>query len=117
MKIQKRTKNKTRKREKGGAKAALYECYNGKKIENKQDQLNKYLYEKGAMIRNLFGILICRKYCSYASADMVKVLNVAEKNDAAKTIANVMSRGSARKVLLSKRMISKKWFDNCPFRA
>lgn len=69
------------------------------------------------MIRNLFGILICRKYCSYASADMVKVLNVAEKNDAAKTIANVMSRGSARKVLLSKRMISKKLFDNCPFRA
>lgn len=60
------------------------------------------------MIRNSFGILICRKYCSYASTDMVKVLNVAEKNDAAKTIANVMSRGSARKVLIAhlKEMIS-----------
>lgn len=49
------------------------------------------------MIRNSFGIF--RKYCSDASVDMIKVLNVAEKNDAAKTIANVMSRGSARKVL------------------
>ncbi|XP_034311164.2 DNA topoisomerase 3-alpha isoform X1 [Magallana gigas] len=49
------------------------------------------------MIRNFVGILIRRKYCSYASADMVKVLNVAEKNDAAKTIANVISRGSAKK--------------------
>lgn len=78
-------------------------------IENKQDQLNIYLYEKGAMImiRNFVGILIRRKYCSYASADMVKVLNVAEKNDAAKTIANVISRGSAKKVSLSKRKISK----------
>lgn len=76
-------------------------------IENKQDQLNIYLYEKGAMIKNFVGILIRRKYCSYASADMVKVLNVAEKNDAAKTIANVISRGSAKKVSLSKRKISK----------
>ncbi|XP_060606708.1 DNA topoisomerase 3-alpha-like isoform X2 [Ruditapes philippinarum] len=34
-----------------------------------------------------------RKYCSIAAEKMVKVLNVAEKNDAAKSIAEVMSRG------------------------
>lgn len=50
------------------------------------------------MLRKCFG-LIFRNYCSHSSADMVKVLNVAEKNDAAKTLANVMSRGSARKVM------------------
>ncbi|XP_061196153.1 DNA topoisomerase 3-alpha-like [Saccostrea echinata] len=44
-----------------------------------------------------FRLLLFRKYCSPSSADMVKVLNIAEKNDAAKTLANVMSRGSARK--------------------
>ena len=57
------------------------------------------------MIRNSFGIF--RKYCSDASVDMIKVLNVAEKNDAAKTIANVMSRGSARKVLF--KIFFKTW--------
>ena len=69
-----------------------YNLVNRKNI----DQLN-FQRKKRAMIRNSFGIF--RKYCSDASVDMIKVLNVAEKNDAAKTIANVMSRGSARKVL------------------
>lgn len=31
---------------------------------------------------------------------MTKILNVAEKNDAAKNIANVLSNGSSRKVLI-----------------
>lgn len=72
--------------------AYAYNLVNRKNI----DQLN-FQRKKRAMIRNSFGIF--RKYCSDASVDMIKVLNVAEKNDAAKTIANVMSRGSARKVL------------------
>ncbi|XP_069123502.1 DNA topoisomerase 3-alpha-like [Argopecten irradians] len=42
-------------------------------------------------------ITICRAFCSSSKEKMVKILNVAEKNDAAKSIAAVMSRGSARK--------------------
>ena len=38
--------------------------------------------------------IIVRYYCS----KMVRVLNVAEKNDAAKSLADVMSRGRYRKV-------------------
>lgn len=54
------------------------------------------------MIRNFVGILICRKYCFYVSVDMVKVLNVVEKNDVVKIIVNVILRGSVKKVLLLK---------------
>lgn len=54
------------------------------------------------MIRNFVGILICRKYCCYVSVDMVKVLNVVEKNDVVKIIVNVILRGSVKKVLLLK---------------
>lgn len=46
MKIQKRTKNKTRKREKGGAKAALYECYNGKKSKINRINLTNIFMKK-----------------------------------------------------------------------
>lgn len=59
------------------------------------------------MIRNFVGILICRKYCFYVSVDMVKVLNVVEKNDVVKIIVNVILRGSVKKVLLLKWKISK----------
>ena len=38
-----------------------------------------------------------RLFCSSAF-NMVKVLNVAEKNDAAKSIAEVMSRGRYQRV-------------------
>ena len=41
--------------------------------------------------------LFHRLFCSNASK-MVKVLNVAEKNDAAKSIADVMSRGRYQRV-------------------
>ena len=42
-------------------------------------------------------IVLRRSFCSKA-LDMVKVLNVAEKNDAAKSIAEVMSRGRYQRV-------------------
>lgn len=32
------------------------------------------------------------------NSNMVKILNVAEKNDAAKNIANIMSRGACQRV-------------------
>ncbi|XP_060067173.1 DNA topoisomerase 3-alpha-like [Ylistrum balloti] len=42
-------------------------------------------------------VTIFRAFCTSSTEKMVKILNVAEKNDAAKSIAAVMSRGSARK--------------------
>ena len=45
----------------------------------------------------IFKLLFRRLFCSNASK-MVKVLNVAEKNDAAKSIADVMSRGRYQRV-------------------
>ncbi|VDI07427.1 DNA topoisomerase III [Mytilus galloprovincialis] len=42
--------------------------------------------------------IIKRHFCSEVNGkSMVRILNVAEKNDAAKSIANVLSRGSSRK--------------------
>ena len=35
-----------------------------------------------------------------ATDDMVRILNVAEKNDAAKSLADIMSRGGFRKVIV-----------------
>lgn len=41
-------------------------------------------------------ISLCCRRCS-TSSKMVRVLNVAEKNDAAKSIAGIMSRGTCRR--------------------
>lgn len=48
--------------------------------------------------------IIKSHFCSEVNGkSMVRILNVAEKNDAAKSIANVLSRGSSRKVHLIMR--------------
>ena len=46
-----------------------------------------------------------RSFCSSA-LKMVKVLNVAEKNDAAKSIAEVMSRGRYQRVFIMKGVLT-----------
>ena len=55
-------------------------------------------------------IRICtRFYCVKAGNEtksMVRILNVAEKNDAAKSIANVLSRGSSRMVFFLSHVLS-----------
>lgn len=38
------------------------------------------------------------RFCFTNTAKMVRILNVAEKNDAAKSLAEIMSRGSYRRV-------------------
>lgn len=47
----------------------------------------------------MFRICICvRRFCQQVSGKQMKFLNVAEKNDAAKTISSLLSRGSAQRV-------------------
>lgn len=55
--------------------------------------------------RNLFKLIVGIKnhrrksnHCKDDSNDIMKFLNVAEKNDAAKTIAGQLSNGTARRV-------------------
>lgn len=40
-----------------------------------------------------------QRLSSKTTKDMVRILNVAEKNDAAKSLSDVMSRGGYRKVI------------------
>lgn len=44
-------------------------------------------------------LIIIRSYCKNTGGIM-KFLNVAEKNDAAKNIAGFLSRGTARRVII-----------------
>lgn len=56
--------------------------------------------------RNLFKLIVGisknhrrrSNHCKDDSSDIMKFLNVAEKNDAAKTIAGQLSNGTARRV-------------------
>lgn len=69
-----------------------------------------YLYKWHFIPVWMHVIRICtRFYCVKAgngTKSMVRILNVAEKNDAAKSIANVLSRGSSRMVTFLSHVLS-----------
>ena len=51
-------------------------------------------------------ISLVRKLCSGSQiANTMRILNVAEKNDAAKSLAEIMSRGNARRVSRQEKRI------------
>lgn len=51
------------------------------------------------------------RYYSKNTINVMKYLNVAEKNDAAKTISNLLSNGSARRVCLD--LSTQIWMSLC----
>ena len=70
-------------------------------IKNAVNQLNvgllieasRYPYCRGKTVHRCV-----RRFCSEKMSRPIKVLNVAEKNDAAKNIAGLISHGSAQRV-------------------
>lgn len=49
-------------------------------------------------------IFTARFYCGKVQAKVMKYLNVAEKNDAAKNIAAILSRGNSNRVCLAHKI-------------
>ena len=50
------------------------------------------------MFRPLIRLLNVRNFCTNQGKEIMKYLNVAEKNDAAKNIAGLLSRGASSRV-------------------
>ena len=76
-------------------------CFTGFRIncaQNRKSQLSVNIFESHSQITLLLVSISERDWSSMAGARQCKVLNVAEKNDAARELAKIMSRGRFQRV-------------------